>query len=152
MQYLCPACDNPSCAIDTVTQVETTTRALNNENGVAWLGFSPHSDIFEGKSAFKFIQAHTLAAFNYSLAEASVLSKLTLNSKAIHDPAEALAQVERRVGKGEVEPGICSLCFEEMSRTHLLAACGRSGCSQRVDQSCLRRWVSYLALSVSHSG
>jgi hypothetical protein len=151
MQYLCPACDNPSHEIDTVIRVETTTRTLNNENGVAWLGLSPHSDIFQGKSAFKLMQAHTLAIFNYNPPQADVLPKLTLNSKAIHDPVEALAQVERRVGKGEVELGICALCFEEMSRTYPLAACGRSGCSQRVDESCLRHWVSSLALFVSHN-
>ena len=141
-QYICPACDNSKTAT-TVTR-ETTADALNDENGIAWLGFSISSDIFEGKSAFKLMQAHGAVIFGEQPTP-NCLPNLTLNGKKVHDPAQAVSQVERWVGRGEVELGSCTLCFEEMSRMKLVLACGRTGCGQKVDEQCLREWVSTIS-------
>ena len=67
---------------------------------------------------------------------------LTLEGKRILDPAQVIMQVERRVVTGEIELGSCSLCFEEMLWDKLRPACGRSGCAQRIDEGCLKEWVS----------
>jgi len=69
--------------------------------------------------------------------------KLTLDGKKVHDADQALLQIERRVGSGEVELGTCALCFEDMPKAKLMAACGRKGCSQQVDNDCLGEWVRH---------
>jgi hypothetical protein len=145
-QYICPACDNTQSTITTIIPHETTTRALTDENGVTWLGFSIRHDIFEGKSAFKLMQAHGAVIFGEQ-PTSNRPPDLTLDGKKVHDPAQALSQVERRVGLGEVELGSCTLCFEEMSKTKLLPACGRTGCGQKVDRECLREWVGLIFVS-----
>ena len=141
--FLCAACDRtadqPSFA--SIVSVDTTTRELNQENGVNWLGFETSEDIFEGKSAFKLFQAHGAAVFGGSSKSSKPL-QLTLDGKKVHNSDEVLAQVERRVGSGEVELGACALCFEERPKPQFVAACGRSGCPQKVDNECLREWVS----------
>jgi hypothetical protein len=128
--------------VATIIRHETTTRALNGENGLAWLGFSIKEDVFEGKSAFKLMQAQGVAIFGEQPASNSLL-KLSLDGKKIHDPAQAVLQIERWVGRGEVELGSCTLCFEEMLKTKLVPACGRTGCNQRVDEECLHEWVRF---------
>lgn len=132
---------------ETIVTVDTTTRELNCENGASWLGLPSHPDILSGKSAFKLIQAHGLSVFN-TIHQADHPLRLHLNGKMVRDPSEVLSQIERRVGSGEVERGSCSLCFDEMPRSKLVAACGRSGCNQRVNEECLRQWVR-LVSSVS---
>jgi hypothetical protein len=128
--------------VATIISQETTTRALNNENGIAWLGFSISDDVFEGKSAFKLMQLHGVGIFGEQPAASSTL-KLSLNGKKVQDSAQAFAQIERRVGRGEVELGSCALCFEEILKTKLVPACGRTGCGQKVDEGCLHEWVSF---------
>ena len=141
-QYICPACDSSETNVTTIVPQETTTRALNNENGVAWLGFSISDDIFEGKSAYKLMEVHGTAVFGEQPA-LNCLPKLSLNGKKVHDPGQAVSQVERRVGRGDVELGSCALCFEEMLKTKLVPACGRTGCGQKVDEGCLHEWVRF---------
>jgi hypothetical protein len=148
--FVCPACDNSATKVATIISQETTTRALNNENGIAWLGFSISDDVFEGKSAFKLMQLHGVGIFGEQPAASSTL-KLSLNGKKVQDPAQAFAQIERRVGRGEVELGSCALCFEEILKTKLVPACGRTGCGQKVDEGCLHEWVSFTFFSVAYN-
>lgn len=141
-EYSCPACDNSSKAgsRDTIVVTETTTRAVVAENGVSWLGLPSFEDILTGKSAFKLMQAHGKTVFKSEQIDNANIP-LAINSRKVQDSSRLLAQVEKRVGTGEVELGSCTLCFDEMPRGHLIAACGRSGCKQRVDDECLRQWV-----------
>ncbi|KAJ6615160.1 hypothetical protein B0H10DRAFT_1880092 [Mycena sp. CBHHK59/15] len=135
--YTCPGCTNPAWANKTVVAEESTTRALIIENGVEWLGFSI-SDIFDGKSAFKLMQAFGGGVFGKPPSNQS--PRLVLGHKKVSDTRQTLAQIETRVGRGEVVLATCALCFEEMPRSKLVAACGRTGCSQLVDEGCLHEW------------
>ncbi|KDR78368.1 hypothetical protein GALMADRAFT_95057 [Galerina marginata CBS 339.88] len=139
-KYLCPACDNPNTKIATVVNCETTPSSLNTENGLSWLGLTENKDILQGKSAFKLITAHGTAIFDFAVPQKG--TQLTVNSKKAHNPEEALAQVMRWVGSGEVELGTCALCFDETTKNKLLPACGRKGCAQKADTNCLREWYS----------
>jgi hypothetical protein len=141
-RFVCPACDNSTTKVATIISQETTTRALNSENGIAWLGFSISDGVFEGKSAFKLMELHGAGIFGEQPVVSSTL-KLSLNGKKVQDPAQAFAQIERRVGRGEVELGSCALCYEEMLKTKLVPACGRTGCGQKVDEGCLHEWVGF---------
>lgn len=118
---------------------ETCPKALIKENGFDWLGLVQNPDLMGGKSAFKLMGAHGIAVFDFKTPVAK--SALRLDSKKVHNPEEALAQVEHWVGTGEVELGSCALCFDEMVKSRLLPACGRKGCFQQADTDCLREWV-----------
>jgi hypothetical protein len=135
---------SPNSAIESIPIVQTTTKAINAENGTAWLGIaSVDSDILSGKSAFKLFQAHGEGVYGHPPNKKIIDTlNLTLRGKTLHDPQNALVQVERRVGTGEVELGCCSLCFENIKKGSLVAACGRHGCSEKVDDACLQEWVS----------
>ncbi|KAJ6562595.1 hypothetical protein B0H19DRAFT_1145101 [Mycena capillaripes] len=137
-KYTCPACSNPAWGDKCISTEETTVRLLNRENGVAWLGFSNSNTIFDGKSAFKLMQAFGESVFGSVPSNTS--SSLLLGQKVLRNTAKTLAQVESRVGSGEVVLATCALCFEEMPASKLVAACGRTGCTQRVDDGCLHEW------------
>lgn len=113
-------------------------RTLIAQNGVEWLGFTD-KNIFDGKSAFKLMQTHGDSIFAGTASNTK--ATLILNNKKVHDTAVVLAQVEDRVGRGEVVLSTCSLCFEDVPSTKLVPACGRSGCAQLVDEDCLQEWV-----------
>ena len=132
--------------VATVINSDTTPSTLNKENGISWLGLTANNDILHGKSAFKLITVHGTSVFDFTLPQKGM--ELTLNSKKVHNPEEARAQVERWVGSGEVELGSCALCFDEMAKNKLLPACGRKGCTQRADSGCLREWVGLLPFLV----
>ncbi|KAJ7064671.1 hypothetical protein C8F01DRAFT_1127642 [Mycena amicta] len=138
-KYTCPACSSADWSGKCIVSEETTVRALNQENGVQWLGFSEADNgrVFEGKSAFKLMQAFGQSAFGKPVTAAK---KLTLGGKKVQDTAAILREVEGRVGRGEVVLATCALCFEEMPKSKLMPACGRSGCAQLVDEGCLREW------------
>ncbi|KAJ7796935.1 hypothetical protein B0H14DRAFT_3114404 [Mycena olivaceomarginata] len=144
-KYTCPGCTNAAWADKCITAEDTTVRILNRENGVAWLGFNKAdpaaktaTTIFDGKSCFKLMQALGVEAFGKKPANAA--PTLLLGHKALRDTAGTLAQVEARVGSGEVVLASCALCFEEMPAGKLVPACGRTGCTQRVDDGCLKEW------------
>ncbi|KAF7378381.1 RING-type domain-containing protein [Mycena sanguinolenta] len=134
--YVCPACTNPTWADKSIVTVESNSRTLIAQNGIGWLGFT-HKNIFDGKSAFKLMQAFGGNVFK---ATSNVCATLTLNNKAVHDLSSIIAQVDNRVGRGEVALSICALCFEEAPHTKLVPACGRTGCSQLVHEDCLHKW------------
>ncbi|KAJ7032441.1 hypothetical protein C8F04DRAFT_659795 [Mycena alexandri] len=138
-KYTCPACNNHAWASKCIATVETTVRILNKENGLAWLGFSDNATaIFDGKSAFKLMQASGMTIFGHRPLNLS--PNLSLGQKALRYTEQILGQVESRVGNGEVVLGSCSLCFEEKVSTKLGNACGRTGCAQLCDDECLREW------------
>ncbi|KAJ7463682.1 hypothetical protein FB451DRAFT_1265214 [Mycena latifolia] len=135
--YTCPACTNSEWAGKSIIADETTTRVLIAQNGVEWLGFA-NSGIFDGKSAFKLMQAFGEGVF--AGAPADKAPKLLLNGKRICETRETVAQIQSHVGRGEVVLSTCALCFEEMPHTKLVLACGRTGCAQLVDEGCLQEW------------
>ncbi|KAF7359799.1 RING-type domain-containing protein [Mycena venus] len=135
--YICPACSNAHWANKSIVVDKTTARILIAQNGVGWMGFA-HKDIFEGKSAFKLMQAFGDSVFAKATSNAD--ATLVLNNKRVHDPISIINQIENRVGRGEVVLSTCALCFEDMPSTKLFTACGRTGCSQLVDEGCLREW------------
>ena len=139
--FLCPACSNPERVNTTIVTVESTTRALIEDNGLAWLGIPDLTDMFEGKSSYKLAQKHGIAFFSALKPCGVNAAALTLGGKKVHNSEDVVAQVENRVGRGEVELGDCPLCFREMTRSKLVPTCGRSGCKYRVDETCLAQWV-----------
>lgn len=134
--YLCIGCSTSSR--ETIVGAETTTRQLVSENEVAWLGVKATPDTFSNKSAFKMAQAQTPAFFQLSVPSAP--AAFTLLGKKILDGSEVVQQIFARVDKGTVELGTCTLCFENAPHSTLRAACGRTGCAQRVDEECQRAW------------
>ncbi|KAJ7178202.1 hypothetical protein C8R46DRAFT_1076094 [Mycena filopes] len=138
--YTCPACSNPQWAGKTVVAQESTARALIAQNGgsVEWLGYSNTLKVFDGQSAFKLMQAFGEGVF--AEAAGSFTGSLVLNGKRVRDVAAVIEQVENRVGRGEVALATCALCFEDVPKAKLVAACGRTGCSQLVDEGCLHEW------------
>lgn len=136
--YTCPACSNPQRTNNSIVEEESTARTLIAQNGVEWLGY-PDKKIFDGKSAFKLVQAFGYTVF--SDAPSNKSPAIVLNNKRARDTSQIISQVEDRVGRGEIVLSTCALCFEEMPRAKLAPACGRTGCSQLVDEDCLREWV-----------
>ncbi|KAF7358467.1 RING-type domain-containing protein [Mycena venus] len=123
-RYICPACRNPQWAGKSIVATDSTARTLIVQNGVEWLGFTQ-------KNIFDAFFAGTAPNSN---------ATLTLNNKRVRDTALIIAQVEGRVGRGEVVLSTCALCFEDMPSTKLVPACGRTGCAQLVDEGCLQEW------------
>ncbi|KAJ7719126.1 hypothetical protein B0H16DRAFT_1678097 [Mycena metata] len=124
-RYTSPGCTNLAWAGKTIVPVEST------------LGYSQKS-IFEGKSAFKLTQAFGEGVFAETVP--AKLPELILNHKKIWEVGSVITQVENWVGRGEVLLATCALCFEDVPKTKLVAACGRTGCSQLVDERCLHEW------------
>lgn len=122
----------------TAAEVECTTRELVQENGVEWLGVKKTPDTFTKKSAFKLVEAHTPAFF--ALSEPLTASALVLHAKPVLDVPAVVEKIFDRVNKGTVELGTCTLCFENAPHSNLRPACGRSGCSHRLDEDCLKGW------------
>ncbi|KAF8207104.1 hypothetical protein K438DRAFT_1713974 [Mycena galopus ATCC 62051] len=135
--YTCPACNNPQWAGQSVVADETTTRTLVAQNGVEWLGLS-NNNIFDGKSAFKLMQAFGENVFAHAPTTKS--PDIFLHNKRLRDTSKIISQIKSRVGRGEVVLSACALCFHEVPSTKLVPACGRTGCSQLVDEDCLREW------------
>jgi hypothetical protein len=105
---------------------------------VEWLGFV-HKNIFDGKSAFKLMQTFGDSIFTNTTSNPN--ATLVLNNKKVHDTSSIIKQIKNRVGRGDVVLSTCALCFEDVPSTKLVPACGRSGCAQLVDESCLHEWV-----------
>lgn len=147
-QYLCPACSNPARTKLSIATVETTAKALVAENGNEWLGISENPDLLKGKSAFKLVQAHGFEVFKFDQPKLTSYEKkhgrfveLKLGEKKVHNASNVVAQVEARIGKGEVELHSCPLCFNDMASDKLIPTCGRKGCKYKVDEACLKQWV-----------
>ncbi|KAF7318723.1 RING-type domain-containing protein [Mycena chlorophos] len=140
--FVCPGCANEAWKDRCVGVEETTMRALNADNGVTWLGFVSSMGLFEGKSAFKLMAASGESVFGGPPPPPTTTRKLvlTLGGKRLSDPEAVLKEVEGRAGRGEVILHNCALCFEEMAKSKLMPACGRTGCAQLVDEGCLREW------------
>lgn len=118
------------------------------QNGVTWLGFESLDGVLGGKSAFKLMSMHGVAAFGSSPVTSSspkAVLALKFNGKTVHNPKDVLAQVEGRVEGGIVDLGTCSLCYDDFRRDKLIKACGRSGCENWVDEKCLHEWVCALS-------
>jgi hypothetical protein len=139
-KYLCPPCDNVNTKVVTIVNVDTTPNVLNKENGISWLGLKENDGVLLGKSAFKLLAVYGTSVFDYAPPQRR--QWLTLDYKKVHHPEEVRAQVERWVGREEVELGSCTLCFDGMPKNKLLPACGRKGCTQMADTDCLREWAS----------
>ncbi|KAF8205290.1 hypothetical protein K438DRAFT_1964368 [Mycena galopus ATCC 62051] len=137
-KYTCPGCTNATWAGKSIAAEETTIRMLNTENGVEWLGFSDSKNILEKKSAFKLMQAFGADVFGRT--PSNLAPRLLLGQKVLRDTARTLHQIETWVGNGKVALASCALCFEEMPTDKLVAPCGRTGCTQRVDDACLHEW------------
>lgn len=118
------------------------------DNGVDWLALPANPDLLKSKSTFKIVQAQGFDLFREIGKRVVENSKnvesvsLVLGGKKIHNARDVLAQIDKRIGSGEVELGACALCFDDVSRGKLIACCGRRGCKHRVDEGCLQTWVS----------
>ncbi|EPE02423.1 dihydroxyacid dehydratase [Ophiostoma piceae UAMH 11346] len=150
--YECPAC--VSGAFKTVVDIDVTARALEAENGLAWLLRNDGNKIakpFTDRSVFHTaktagidgladsVKVFPLATEAYAELQLTLDGKLVRNTPALVD--ELRAWVSGRRAQGES----CSLCFSTFygarSRNQKLRrACGRTGCAQRVCGDCFRGW------------
>ena len=143
--YLCPACTTHH---PTITEIETTPRALAAENTTAFLLRNDKAtlpDPFNNRSLF-----HTVS----SLADRSLLPKhvtvlptpsptltLTIRGKPLHNTPALLTALRDWISARRVQSGTCTLCFSNQAKRTLRAACGgRKGCRQVVCGECVEGW------------
>ncbi|KAJ6595001.1 hypothetical protein DFH09DRAFT_1072827 [Mycena vulgaris] len=91
--YTCPACTNSQWAAKSIIADKTTGRVLVAQNSVEWLGFS-NNDVFDGKSAFKLMQAFGGRVF----VDVSPVKSpnLVLNGKRVRETGQIIPQIESR--------------------------------------------------------
>ena len=129
-----------------VEKVESSIAELRPDNGVEWLNIKPLEGALSGKSAFKLVTVYGFEFFQPTEKSTAEVA-LKLEGKKVLNSIDVVAQVERRIGLGEVNLGTCPLCFDDMPRDKLLRTCGRSGCNYTVDNACLSHWVCCLVMS-----
>ncbi|KAI1880523.1 hypothetical protein JX265_000763 [Neoarthrinium moseri] len=138
--FHCMACDS-GCA--TVVDVETTPKNLREENGDKWLLRNEHkiAKPLGDMSLFKTISAAGIEDF---VTKVEILpdtdAELRIRGKLVHNTAEIKASLNSWIKSRRVESGTCSLCFSNFKKRDLRSACGRSGCGQRICESCQGSW------------
>ncbi|MCJ1309518.1 hypothetical protein MMC25_003178 [Agyrium rufum] len=140
--YQCVACSEHR---KTIVELETTAKALSNENGSAWLLENKDGklkDPFSGRSLFHQISTAGIEDFcsKVALFPDSAAQRFTLDGKPLHNTAEVVQQLRTWVSGRRIESGTCSLCFSSKRKADFHPACGRQGCEQRVCRDCLSSW------------
>ena len=135
--FVCPPCEQHGGAL--TERRRATVLQYVGQNGAGFLGVSvPDPRAFFGcKSLFSAKGlASALEDDGAAVAAAAIFDKKTvLNHDAVR------ATIEAWIDLGVREHGVCSLCFEEMPKPQLLAACGRpSRCDAKACVICLDAW------------
>ncbi|KAN0089026.1 hypothetical protein V8E51_019286 [Hyaloscypha variabilis] len=140
--FKCYACTNGR---KTIVSVETTAKKLVDENSTSWLLKNEGKKIaepFNKRSLFYVISQAGADKFvdKVQVFPESQKLTLTLNGKLVRNAPELVAELKSWISRRKTESGTCSLCFSSMKKSNVLLACGRSGCSQRICQGCLKGW------------
>ena len=133
--FVCPPCEgNGGKAL--VDARSATVESYVEQNGAGFLGvaISSPSSFFEARSIFA---AKNMASIQHvePYVDHVFDGKRVLNAEAVR------AAIEGWIDRGVAEHGTCSLCYEDLPKGRLLAACGRPGrCDARVCGTCLDAW------------
>ena len=142
--WICVACTSGAKSI---VDAETTAANLKDENGIGWLLRKDDSKLkqpFNGRTLYH--TASTAVPLDDFVDKVQILPALGEQvdlfhrGKLIRNTPSLLEQLYSWVSRRRTESGTCSLCFSNFKKHNLLPACGRSGCSQRICNSCLSGW------------
>jgi hypothetical protein len=141
-KFRCSACETNRV---TIIERETTPHALMFENGNAWLlqnNDGVLKEPFNGRSLFYTASHADLAGIAEKLVilpESRDL-ELRIRGKLVRNVSDVHASLQQWVLDRRTEAGVCSLCFNNLRKTDLRRACGRSGCHQMVCSACMEDW------------
>ncbi|EEY23973.1 dihydroxyacid dehydratase [Verticillium alfalfae VaMs.102] len=140
--FKCPACVT---GLVTVIEYETNVTRMREENGSQWLLRNDSNALeepFNGRSLFHTISSvkdiDSLAS-NVEILPAFATS-LTIQGKTVQNQEALLSCLRGWVDQRQSESGTCTLCFSDLRKTDLRAACGRRGCGSQICTSCLDGW------------
>ncbi|KAL9948035.1 hypothetical protein ACHAQF_006177 [Verticillium nonalfalfae] len=140
--FKCPACVT---GLVTVIEYETNVTRMREENGSQWLLRNDSNALeepFNGRSLFHTISSvkdiDSLAS-NVEILPAFATS-LTIRGKTVQNQEALLSCLRGWVDQRQSESGTCTLCFSDLRKTDLRAACGRRGCGSQICTSCLDGW------------
>lgn len=135
----------------TLVSVDTTAEQLCKENGQTWL-LRNHNNTLSKPLQGSIYRTVTTVGPEAFLANVRILPTyhgvLTLRGKSIQNQAALTSTLGAWIHRRNVEKTPCSLCFSEFPNAHLLPACRRRGCHQRMCERCLSGW--YGQNSVGH--
>ena len=135
--FVCPPCEERGAAL--TERKKANVLQYVEQNGAEFMGLSvpdPRA-FFGGRSLFAVTEMAAVVAPPLVDRPEVYDKKSVLNKDSVH------ATVEAWIDRGEREHGMCSLCFEEMPKARLLAACGRAsgrGCDAKACGVCLDAW------------
>ncbi|KFZ24723.1 hypothetical protein V502_00784 [Pseudogymnoascus sp. VKM F-4520 (FW-2644)] len=140
--FKCYAC---TAGRKTIVEVETNALNISKEGSTDWLLRNEGDKIanpFTKRSLFRTISDAGVEGFVEKVEPLplTALGELTLRGKVIRNTPDLIAELRSWVIRRRTESGSCSLCFLSFKKDDLLAACGRTGCSQRVCKGCLGHW------------
>ena len=143
-KWTCVACIS---GVKSIVDVETTAGAMRDENGDAWLLRNDDNKLktpFNNRTLYH--TASTAVPLDDFVDKVQILPargheiQLFARGKLIRNTPHLLEQLYSWVSRRRTESGTCSLCFSNFKKHGLMPACGRSGCSQRICNSCLAGW------------
>ncbi|KAL2829129.1 hypothetical protein BJY01DRAFT_126335 [Aspergillus pseudoustus] len=140
-KFVCPPCESGR---ETSTDLQTSARALANENTLAWLvqdlnqlTMSP----FTNRSVYHTVSTMGTKEFQRRIKLFPKIKKpLTRRGKPIQNTEAIVSTLKDHVAKRESAKADCSLCFSSFWPSALNPACGRRGCLQRICMSCSTGW------------
>lgn len=141
-EFKCYACTSGR---KTIVEVESNALKISKEGSTDWLLRNEDDKIsnpFTKRSLFRKITDAGTEDFVGKVEPLPLMSKgeLTLGGKLIRNTPDLVVELRSWVNRRRTESGTCSICFLSFKKDDLLAACGRSGCSQRICKGCLGHW------------
>ncbi|OBT63904.1 hypothetical protein VE03_06579 [Pseudogymnoascus sp. 23342-1-I1] len=141
-KFKCYAC---TAGRKTIVEVETNALKISKEGNTDWLLRNDGNKIeapFTKRSLFRVISDAGIEDFVEKVEPLPFTTegKLTVQGKLIRNTPDLIAELQSWVSRRQTESGSCSLCFLSFKKNDLLAACGRTGCSQRICKGCLGNW------------
>ena len=134
--FVCPPCEERGAAV--TETISTTVQAYVTQNGaefVAGLTIPDPAAFFAAKSLYAAVDLAALAEARDAAAPQTLGGKRVLNAAEVRDAVQAW------VGSGDAERGLCAMCFEELPKARLLAACGRRRrCDAVACGACMDAW------------
>ncbi|KAK2592007.1 hypothetical protein QQS21_010278, partial [Conoideocrella luteorostrata] len=140
--FTCPGCKT---SVRTVVPLEITPHDIKEENGWTWLLKNADMTIaspFDGRSIFYTATHCDLSDFitKVELLPYAEDTIVTIKGKRVHNIAGIKESLRQRIKNRESAAFTCSLCFSKFKAAHLLSACGRSSCKQRICAGCTQSW------------
>lgn len=140
--FKCYAC---TAGRKTIVEVESNALKISRESSTDWLLRNENNKIanpFAKRSLFSIISKAGVEDFVQKVEPLPLTAQRerTLHGKLIRNIPSLIAELQSWVTRRQTESGSCSLCFLSFKKDNLLAACGRTGCSQRICKGCLGNW------------